>query len=259
MKIEISNIPGYFPSDYPEQLYVDSSRYRVKAEQPDIVIYRTSEKIKVKTDETYRQRKIQSILYDKYTLSFVVTESTSIELLTIAGTVNITLDNGEIHNAELLDVPTYEDVDNTDFKKVTIIYRNLSTKTTINHLQAQNLTEGIARFKSGITNTYTPIHCKLDVSDYEREENADNGLIIVSRDIAFRTIEFVAYLSQESIEVIKRGLSYSYLSVFEIEYDGTTYTALEYPEVSVEDTEFENLKLLRVIMKYEQLINYPYA
>lgn len=259
MKIEISNIPGYFPTDYPEQIFIDASRYRVKSEQPDIVIFRTSEKIKVKTDENYRQRKIQSILYDKYTLSFIVTESTSIELLTIAGNVTVTLDNGEIHTAELLDVPEYEEIDNTDFKKVTITYRNLSTKTTINHLSASSSSDGIARFKSGITNTYTPIHCKLDVTDYEREENSDNAINIVSRDVAFRTIEFVAYLSQESIETIKRGLSFAYLDLFEIEYDGTTYEALEYPDINVEDTEYENLKVLRVILKYEQILNYPYA
>jgi len=49
MKIEISDIPGFFPSDYPEQLYIDESKYRIKQDTPDIVIYRTNNKIRVKS------------------------------------------------------------------------------------------------------------------------------------------------------------------------------------------------------------------
>lgn len=258
MKIEISDIRGYYPDGYTEQKYIDASINRIKGDGQDIVTYNTPEKYQAKNDTQYKNRKIQTVFFNKYLLSFFITESVNINLLSIAKTVLITLDNGDIHKAELIDVPIFENVQNTDFKEVTISYRDLKSKTTVNHLESYNLTDGISRFKSGLTNTYSPLYCKFDVTDYERDENSDNGIIQVSRDIAFKVVKFYAYISETSLITIKSGMSAVYLDDFVIEFNGETYQALEVPEIEELEDEFEGIKGIIVTLKYEQIINYPY-
>lgn len=258
MKIEISNIKGYFPDGYSEQKYIDSSIYRVRGNGNDIVILKTPIKHKVKNDATYRNRKIQSVFYDKYILNLIITESTNIDLLSIAETVTITLDSGEIHNAELLDVPIYETIQDSDFKKVTLEYRDLNSKRTINHLEVNDLTDGIAKFTNGVTSYFSPLYCKFDVSEFEREENNDNGLTIVSKENAFQTIVFYAYLTDDQIVSLKKYTTYSNIDNTQIEFDGTTYTALEVPKIEVNEGDYEGLKEVIITARYEQILNYPF-
>ncbi len=255
MKIVISKIPGDYPSAYNEQFYLNVRSVR---EGRDFFVAETAEKHQVKDDESYRKRKIQSVFYDKYTIEFMTTESIDIDKINVAGEIIITQDSGEQHLAEILDFQEPSKMQRSEFRLYTLTYRDLNSKETINHLSAFSFSEGIIRFKSGITNSYSPIYPKFDVTEYEKTENSDNYIQKISSDNAFKTIEFISYVSQASLVVIKRGMSATYLDTFIIEYDSVEYTALETPELIVEESELEDLIPIRVIMRYEQILNYPY-
>lgn len=261
MKISISDIKSFYPDGFAEQIYINSSKFRLTNEGQDIVIFQTPQKFKVKGDETWRTRKVQTVFYDKFQLSFITTESTNLDLLRVANNVIITLDSGEIHDAELLDIPTYEKLQNSEFKRVTLIYRDLNSKETINHLNANSLTDGIAKFHPGITNIYSPIYCKFDVSEYDRQENNDNYVQSVSAEIAFKQIKFYAYVSEGALFNIKQGVNAEEVAASDvyIEFNGTTYTALEVPEIEEIEDDFEDLRGIIVTLSYEKILNYPYV
>jgi hypothetical protein len=268
MKITISDIPNYYPSE--EQLYIDSSKFRIIQDGNDLVIFNTPIKHKVLNDETWRIRKVQSVLYNKYNLSFIVTESQNVDILSLAGTITITLDSGEIHNAELLDVPSYENLQNSNFRRVSLSYRDLNSKETLNHLDVGATAAYASRFEvrdvtqlpqiSRIFDIKSNILCRVDFSEFNRTTINDNYIESVSSESGFYEYKFFAYISESDLQSLKANLTGKHVKdeAIVLTYDTQEIKPLEIPTLEVLEDDFEDLKGVIITIKYSQILNYPY-
>lgn len=258
MKITASNIPEYFPDGYNEQYYLVSTRSVNQLK--DISTIETSEKYKILNDETWENRKVQAVSYDKYTIEFITTENIDIGIFDLAEDITITLDDGDIHQAKFLELSEPQKLKESEFRLYNLTYIDLNSKATINYLSTFSSETSIAKFKSGITSTYTKIYPIFGVTEYDKTENEDNYIKLVSSDSAFKTISFVAYVRTGDLNNIKEGLSANYLSDMYIEYDNNQYVPLEVPEIIEEtDESLEDLTKITVILKYNQILNYPFT
>lgn len=265
MKITISNIPGDFPSGYSEQIYLDTRSVRIGR---DFTIFETADAVKILNDQKYRKRKIQSINYDKYTIELITTESVDIDRINMANTVTIVQDSGDIHEAEIIDFTEATRMQNSEFRLYNLIYRNLTNKQTIDYLSNETvIVSGSERayFEYENYDTSTTIRIKtfinslFDVALYEFTENNDNFLKLRSSEYTFDTVEFLAYVTESEKNGILKYTNFTNLSTLKIVDDSTTYTAIEVPEIEIEDSELEGLYPVRIRLRYNQILKYPYA
>jgi hypothetical protein len=271
MKINIAEIPGFFPSGYTEQLYLDARSVRNGI---DSVIIKTLEKFKVTNDETYRLRNAQTVFYDKYLLELTVPESVNIDLMNFSGQSIITLDNSEQHNAEFIEVPVGEKLGNTYFRKYILTYRDLYSKNTINHLTYDSTlnpdysTELVIRNVATLKSKILPI---FTVGEYTRTADNSNHIELVNTESAFKEIVFSAYLSENDKNTVLEYVNSNsigtladlrtgkaYINVITGVGTSTSYTSLETPVVTVDDSDLEGLFYVTVTMSYEQILNRPF-
>jgi hypothetical protein len=266
MKIIISGIPGDFPSTYTEQFYFTERAVRVGK---DTFFVETAKKVQIYGDTSYRKRKIQTVVWDKYTIKFITTESVDIDKILYAKNVYITLDNGEQHTAEIIETPTFEKLGASEFREYTITYRDLGSKQTINHL-VYSSTENpdyYMTLKHSSGTKYTPIYPDFGASEWDATTNKDNYKIVVSSESIYKTITGTFYIATSEVPDLLKELSYenclagivsaaSAVTYFQI--STTKYVPLETPEVSIEDTELEGITPVKITIRYEQTLNYPF-
>ena len=271
MKIVISDIPGYFPPEYPEQLYLDA---RSISSVKDYFFVETAEVFQIKNDPSYRKRKIQTVFYDKYTIEFMTTESVDIGLLALAGTVTIIQDGGEPHLAELIDFQEPTKGQDSEFRIYNITYRDLNSKTTVNHLtfdvddNPSFSTElYLNKEGEGFNIFFSKLFAEFSITEYNRTTDDSNQTELVSSEVAFKSITFHSYMSElDKNEILNyvnglaavgnktEGVPYVY-----IKYNDTDYEPLETPIVTSEKGELEGLFYVTVTINYEQILNYPYV
>ena len=258
MKISISKIPGLFPSGYSEQLYVDTRSVR---QGIDPFVTETAKKVQIVNDSSYRKRKIQSVIYDKYTIKFITTESVDIDMLNYAGEVIITLDNGEQHLAEFIEVPTFEKLAQSEFREYTVTYRDLYSKKTIDHLVYSSVTNSdyytLLKYDGGTK--YTKLYPEYGLSEWDLTSNKDNYNEQVSSESAYLTIKGTFYIETYNVPNFIKELNYDNLSSTYMQVSSVKYYPLEVPLVEVEESEMEGVTPVSVTIKYEQILNYPLA
>lgn len=269
MKIEISDIPGYYNTDYREQLYVNARAVNAYKESE---IIESDEKFKIKNDNNYKTRKIQSIFYDKYSIEFITTENIDVGILEIAGKIYITQSSGEIHNAKIINLTEPEKIQDSSFLKYTITYIDIDSKEVINHLtfDEDENPDYILNFVIIIFSTFysykTKIYPKIDVTDYEIEENTDNGLQIITSEKAYKTIKCYFFVTEDQKNELKERINFDEfinktpwgMKRMYIEYNEDVITFVEVPILEIKDTELEGIYYVTITGKYEQILNYPY-
>lgn len=258
MKITISKIPGIFPSGYSEQLYVDARSVRSGI---DSFVNETAKRVQIVDDQAYRKRKIQSVIYDKYTIKFITTESVDIDMLNYAGEVIITLDNGEQHLAEFIEVPTFEKLGQSEFREYTVTYRDLYSKKTINHLVYSSVTNPtyytLIKYNGGTH--YTQLYPEFGLSEWDLTSNKDNYNEQISSESAYKTIKATFYILTTGVPNFIKELNYDNLALTYMQVSSVKYYPLETPMVDVEETEMEGVSTVNITIKYEQILNYPLA
>lgn len=271
MKIVLSDIPGYFPSNYNEQLYLDA---RSVGDGKDYFFVETADKFQITNDDSYRNRKIQTVFYDKYTIEFVTTESIAIGVLNIAEVLTIIQESGETHIAEILDSPESTKMQNSEFRLYTITYRDLNSKTTVNHLTFDS--EDNPQFSSELYirkltgEDFDILKSKIipvfSVSEYNRSSDNSNSVELVNSESAFKTITYHAYLSELDKNIILQYVNSKSVTgsiagtkpFAYIKYDSVNYTPIETPIVTVDKGELEGLFYVTVTVNYNHINNYPY-
>lgn len=267
MKITISKIPGVFPVGYSEQFFDDT---RSVKDGIDSFFVETAKRVQIINDTSYRKRKIQSVIYNRYTIKIITTESVDIDMLNYAGEVIITLDNSEQHLAEFIEAPSVEKLSNSEFRQYTLTYRDLYSKQTINHLvyNSSNNSDYYVKlvYNGGIK--YTQIYPELAISELEQTQNNDNYNNMSSSESAYKTISATFYIEDSNIQDFIKELTY--LNVIDginvaasaktyMEVASIKYIPKETPLVEIEDTDMEGIKPVKVTIKYEQILNYPFA
>lgn len=267
MKIVISNIPSVFPPAYNEQLYLIDTRSVMQTK--DYLTVETEGKIQIKNDTSYRKRKIQTVSYDKYTLEFITTETINIGQLNVANEITIIQDNGESHLAELIDFQEPAKLSNSEFRLYSIIYRDLNSKETINHLTYDstiNPDYDVSLVITSIGTYYSSLTPVFDVSEYKRTSNDDNYIDVVSSESSFKTITYTAYLSEDDKNTVLEYVNANSTFVdvagggvkVHISYNGTSYQPLETPIVTIDKGELEGIYFITITLSYETILNYPY-
>lgn len=274
MKITISKIPGVYPVDYAEHFYDDARAVR---EGIDPFVTVTAKRHKIVNDANYRKRTIQSVIYDKYTIDFITTESVDIDMMNYAGEVIITLDNGEQHLAEFIEPPTVEKLADSEFRRYTVTYRDLYSKKTINHLvwDETNNSEHytIFKFNGGILRT--KLYPDLRLTEWEKTSTKDNYKEVVNSEMAYKTIEATFYILDTNasattgdLQNMQNMVNYMYIlpgledpleAITYMQVGTTKYIPIEVPTIEVEDSEMEGVIPVKVTVKYEQILNYPFT
>lgn len=269
MKIVASNIPGYYPSGFNEQIYLVGERSVNQVK--DYSLIETEQKYKVVNDETYRTRKVQTVFYDKYEIEFITTENIDIGILNVAGEITIIQDNGEQHLAELIDFPEPTKGAQSEYRIYNIVYRDLNSKITVNHLTYDSVDNPDYVAKLDISQKFTlkeyfsPVVPILDISEYNRTVDDSNYIEQVSSENAFKTITFIAYLKEaeknELLEYLNAESAIGKPSLggsnfITLTYNSTGYTAIQTPEVTIDQGDLEGIFFITVTVPYEQILNY---
>ncbi len=264
MKITISNIPGDFPTGYSEQYYIDTRSVRIGKES---TIIETEKSHKALNDQIFKKRKIQSIFYDKYTIEFVTTESIDIDRVNMANFIQIVQDSGEIHEAEIIDFSDATRMQNSEFRLYNLVYINLSNKKTIDYLSSDTVGssnksyfEYYNYYDAETINLNSLLNVNLDISPYEFTENDDNGLKMRSSEYTFKVAEFTGYLSESEKNDLLFYSNYfnlSTLKIYENQDSLVSYSAIEVPQITVEDSDLEGLYPVTIRVRYEQEYRYP--
>jgi len=271
MKIVLSNIPGYFPVAYNAQLYLGT---RSVSSVKDYFFAESEQKFRITNDDSYRNRRIQTVFYDRYTIEFTATESIDVGLMAIAETISIIQDSGETHLAELIDFQEPSKMQDSEFRLYTITYRDLNSKTTIDHLtydatdnpsySAQLL---INYEGAGFEAFNSKIILDLSISEYTRTSDDSNFLELVSSESASKTITYHAYLNETDKNFILQYVNGNAINGNEADvsqfpyvyiiYNSLNYEPIDTPIVTVDGGELEGLFYVTVTINYTQILNYP--
>jgi len=218
--IRFSGVTGHHPAaSYIERIELPSDQFRVRR----IGIYEekfiTEQKHKLTIDSVARQQLIRSVAYDKWRVEFPVNEFQNVELLGIARNVTITLEDGTIHNAVILEMAK-ENVSGSDYSIVTMTYFDRNTENYIGSCVNDYLTSSAVvedfepgqlhklYIKTGNTLTiYTAIEIEKFVSDVQETGETVNGLHKNTRVILQRGWKMRFYLNEDETDQLKLRLA----------------------------------------------------
>jgi len=140
VKIEISQIPAIFPDvDFKDPKYVKDYRV-IKLPDAQSEIIKTKNKFKTVDNAKSRQILIQSFYYRKYRLYVNLQENMELDLIKVAGLVEITKLDDTVLKAEIIDID-YSKKQNTENYIVTIDFYDLTddNKSINNYLISEHL------------------------------------------------------------------------------------------------------------------------
>jgi len=134
-KIEVRRIPTIYPIDtYTERFYTD--RRVVDSDYYEEIVL-TDRKFKLIDDPFYDNQTIQTLLYNRYTVTIIVQENVNISLVKYAQIVTITLMDGTIHHAKILNL-TSDKIGKTEIRKVVIEYADINPANYADNQQPVN-------------------------------------------------------------------------------------------------------------------------
>jgi len=119
-KIESSILPAVYPVPaFKDSMYTVNRAVRLGLYEQKFI---TAEKHRTVSDDFYTNRVIQILSYDKYELKIYAKESANIQHLAQAEQVRITLNEGQLHYAQLLEMAEPVRLDGTENLIYTFIY-----------------------------------------------------------------------------------------------------------------------------------------
>lgn len=230
------------------------------------------------SDSVYKQQKVQSIMYDKYQLSFIATESYGVELLDNAKSITLSAHNGTvIHDCDILDIQT-ELQSNTDFLLVRIEYfdKNLNNYRFAEPPVTNFLRSDALRERNPITDlNYIAVHYKLREATFatlidfaqtaaQPEESTfvqtQTGAKVTTNSIIKNQYELIIYLNSEDIIPFQELLPLADFTNVTCWYfnQGVPYQIQETPIVSVEATQGSDLWKCSCTFVSSIINNYSY-
>lgn len=274
VKIECSGLPTIYPvSTYIDKFY--TSNRVVKDGQYDETLT-TAEKYATILDTNVEQRNIQILLYNKYTLTFFVKESSYVEYLKYADNVAITLKNGDIHHAKILSLEkskadatqgliytlSYADKNPANYsgneQSIANFLRSDVVSGTLNSLTFSN-SDTISTEWTALSNTYTIksiLSPKKESGTINENTQQIDNLIYTSRQINSNQLNITFYLTEEQARIVGvyLPLCTTSLVISSVGYAGT-YVGLErtIPEITKIEAGID-LYECKVSLKYENIV-----
>ena len=228
----------------------------------------------------YANQRVQSVMFNKYTLSFISLEDYGAELLKYARLIRLSTYNGTlIHDMIVLDIQREKQSD-TDFSLITIEYydRNLDNykfrePPVVNFLRSDAIKEregslnamNILRisYEGSIWDFVTQLDIKKIANTPEAQSfvNTQSGATVTTNNIIKSKFELVFYLNSEDIIPFQEVLPLAdgvkvkawYFSL------GQQYNIQEAPEVTVEKVDGWDLWKGTVNFVYQISNTYSYG
>lgn len=266
--IRFTGVSGHHPApSYIERIELPSDQFRVRRVGIYEEKFMTEQKHELTTESVSRQQLIRSVAYDKWQVQFPVNEFQNVELLGIARNVTITLDDGTIHNAVILEMAK-ENTSGTDYSIVTITYFDRNTDNYIGSCVNDYLTSSAVvetfepgelhklYIKTGFSQTiYTAIEIEKFIADIQETGETVNGLHRNSRVIVQTGYKLQFYLNEaETVQLQERLAKFTPgtgdVIRLTISGSGQQLTAVERitPEIEKIDTDLYRVNLA---LKYE--------
>lgn len=226
IKIECSLLPAI----YPVVAYKDTF-FTYNRPIPDGLHteeYFTDRKFQTIDNDFYDNVLIQRLIYSRYKIKILVSESWNLNLIAAAGKVNITLKNGTIHYARILSLDQ-DKLEDTEFRLYEISYFDYNpanyndTQPVNDFLKKTFLLERFAPAqltrlfitKKEDVLTYDPDDFTMmqfysmlvpvkGVSEVELNESDVNGLKVVSKSISQDTYECRFYVDKEEARLMQK-------------------------------------------------------
>jgi hypothetical protein len=278
VKIESSVIPNIYVDDsFIDRFYTLNRVVRDGYFDEQFI---TEEKYKTVQDSYFRERNIQSVIYRKYYIKLFAKEETNLHLLKYADIVNITCQNGEIHQAKILTLSS-EEVGGTKGLVYTISYADINPdnyndglQPVSNYLKSNTL---VARFGTTNINSitfsgsvgssggiglninqtfYTILQGELINADLEENNQNLNGITLASRQISQKVIKMRFYLSELEAQTASM---YMPMLLPTIINNGSNYTALERVIPNISKVNGVDLYQMDIQAKYQTVIKNNYV
>lgn len=288
IKIESAILPAIYPSYSFVNFFFNENRVVLEGSADEI--NKTDESWNLYGSANNRQRVIQTISYRRYRTTIYATETAGIPFLKDCETVIVTLENGEVHHAEIIDI-TEQKMAETEFTEYTLRYKDINIQNyqdeqqPVNNFHENNAI--YARFGSaalynitlsieaGITldsewttvapagtyTLYTRFVPKIQIMDFQEKTDVNTGLISVTNSSRFKAFRVKFFLQETEKNVIEK-----YLPMFDTHignvtfwYNSTTYTSLQriIPIIKQIETAI-NLYDVELLIPYEQLYKNHY-
>ena len=248
-KIRIKELPGIYPNySYVDTIYSTNRPIKIGFHEES---FTTDKKFKTTNDTWYNNRKIQTILYDKYSINIPAKENQRIGLLKYGDFIEIEFPTGSTHECLILAV-NEQYVGDSFAIMYTIEYADINPQNytnleqpVINYLKHENienagvygtLAAAYLNNGSGTTKIYTRLLPEFDVSEYDVKEEKVNSINVTSYVAYQGTLKARFYIGQTNANLIKDLLRFSsgYNSGYLKIVYGYTYQSIELvkPDIS---------------------------
>ncbi len=186
IKIDISKLLASFPvADFVDSISLPL-KYRPRRVGHFVEKFITVEKFTT-IDKTYPQQQlIRAISWDKYKCSLIVHEGQNIENIDIAGSVNITTDDGSQHTANVLEFGEPVNIAGTDHRQIDFTYydTNLLNYLSVpvndflnqDALPQLHTLADLNTLKFGTRTYYTSLNHKVKVPKLEQKSEMIDGV-----------------------------------------------------------------------------------
>jgi hypothetical protein len=130
--IKSSVLPNIYPiASYQDIRYFENRVERIGYHEE---IFKTDKKFSAIGDAFFRERVIQVIAYNKYKLIFYVKENTNVELLKYSDVISVTLQDGTVHQALVIEL-NLEQLQPSGIRKVELIYADINSQNYNEYVQ----------------------------------------------------------------------------------------------------------------------------
>lgn len=276
-EIKIQGLPTVYNTDFIDSIF---SRNRiVKLPEKHSIVNKTKEYYTTVSDTTHsKQRLIQTILYDKYTLEYYCNENSGIFNIVYAESITIVKPDGEEINAEVLDFQS-ERMEQTTMYKVTITFIDISADTyTVNNYLKTALDTWVQPYTTNFFNcSYidgigsnpmftTLLNPKYSISEPEIKSTKETGNELATNIVYFKQVTFHFFLSESDknllSEYVNKIQTYNTNQAYVVWYDMKNTNGgfiLEQPKLEViENENLIDLYECIVTFRYEKIIRNPY-
>lgn len=251
IKIDISKLLATFPVGFTDSIEFPLG-YRPRRVGHFVEKFITSEKFTTVEKSYPQQQLIRAISWDKYKCTLIVHEGQNIESIDIAGSVEITTDDGSIHTANIIEFGEPVNIGGSDHRQIDFTYYDTNLinylAIPINDFLSHSIltslytTSELNKIVIGATTYYTALNHKIKIPELEQASEKINGIEIVIKSNYQTTISIRFYVSESQAAAIaascpQLGQSAVATIVYTDTENTTDYSALEriIPEITEVD------------------------
>jgi hypothetical protein len=181
----------------------------------------------------------------------------------IAYTFTVVLENGETHQAEIIELPEAERLSESEFRRFTAVYKDLGSKRVINYLETEG--DSVITGSNDYVINFYPDQQSIETYyyylipefgseqiEFETERNENND--ITAYNLYYKTIKARFFVNDniketwlQDIPKVDWDSSNYYIRV-----NGTFYNSLKTPTIEEIDSELINLNILDITFYYEK-------